>query len=110
MLRRFLAAAALVPVMALGLAQAAQAASPNRCGGQYTSNNLYWRTVAPSLGQVMAQLPVGKRHTSGNMMSLDYRVDDAGRPVYRAEFAKQWQHIFGTNTATGYGRLVRGSW
>ncbi|HEX2526884.1 MAG TPA: hypothetical protein VHL31_11390, partial [Geminicoccus sp.] len=110
MLKRFLVALTFALALQAGLSDMGQAATSPRCGRQYSPDDLYWRTYAPSVRHVLAQLPVEMRFASGNMMSLDYRVDDAGRPVYRAEFAKQWQHIFGTNTATGYGRLVRGSW
>ncbi|HEX2526033.1 MAG TPA: hypothetical protein VHL31_06990, partial [Geminicoccus sp.] len=107
MLKSVLVAAALVSVLALG-AQTAQAAT--RCGGQYSSSNLFWHTAAPSVSQVMAQLPADKRRLSGNMLSLDYRPDAAGKIVNQTDFAKHWTAIFGTNTSTGYGRLDRGAW
>ena len=108
MFGRFLATMVLGPVLALSTVAAAQAAT--RCGGQYYSAHLFWHTAAPSLSQVMAQLPADKRRLSGNMLSLDYRVDAAGKIVNQTDFAKHWTAIFGTNTATGYGRLDRGAW
>jgi hypothetical protein len=77
---------------------------------EYTSDDLYWRTNSPPVASVMARLPKGKRHTSGNMLSLNYAVDANGSLLQKAEFAKQWGYIFGKNTTTGYGRLVRGNW
>jgi hypothetical protein len=62
------------------------------------------------VASVVARLPVGKRHTSGNMLSLNYGLNSNDRLMHRAEFARQWSYIFGTNTSTGYGRLVRGKW
>jgi hypothetical protein len=71
---------------------------------------LFWRTNTPSVKTVLGQLPADKRVLAGNMLTLDFKVDAAGRVVNKADFAKQWTAIFGTSTTTGYGRLQRGTW
>jgi hypothetical protein len=108
--RVVVAAAAAAAVLVGSLATAVHAQPPPRCGMQYTPDDLYWRTNSPPVASVMARLPVGKRHTSGNMLSLNYAADANGKLLQKTEFAKQWDYIFGTNTSTGYGRLVRGNW
>jgi hypothetical protein len=100
----------LVSILLAGHANPAEAAHVDRCGGQYDSRHLFWRTVEPSADEVLARLPVAKRQVSGNILSLNYAVDEAGRLVNRAEFNRQWRYIFGKDTKTGYGRLLRGNW
>ncbi|WP_027135047.1 hypothetical protein [Geminicoccus roseus] len=103
----------LFPLIALPLlllAEFAEAAPLRRCGGLYDINDLFWRTRHPSVAQVLARLPPGKRHTSGNMVSLNYDVGPDGQPRLKDEFRKQWRHIFGTGTTSGYGRRIRGNW
>jgi hypothetical protein len=100
MVWRFLAAAALALLLATGLAgTAAQATHVSRCGGQYNATSLYWQTVEPPVAQVLAHLPADKRKTSGNVLSLDYRLNASGGVVNRTEFNQHWTHIFGTSTA-----------
>jgi hypothetical protein len=100
----------LASILLVGNPDLAGASHVPRCGGQYDSRSLFWRTVEPSVDLVLARLPAGKRQVSGNIVSLNYAVDDAGQLVNRTDFNRQWTYIFGKDTSTGYGRLVRGNW
>jgi hypothetical protein len=100
----------LVPILIVGSVGMASATHIPRCGGQFDSRSLYWRTNSPSVDQVLARLPINKRQISGNMISLNYAVDASGRLVNQSDFYKQWNYIFGSNTSTGYGQLIRGAW
>jgi hypothetical protein len=82
----------------------------NRCGRQYSPADLYWRTNAPTVEQVLARLPAGKRTTSGNIVSLNYDINTDGSLRNKDDFRRQWSYIFGTNVSTGYGQKVRGNW
>jgi hypothetical protein len=110
MLKIILAVVMLAPILLVGSADLAQATHVPRCGGQYDSRSLYWRTAGPSVDEVLARLPADKRQVSGNMVSLNYAVDANGKLVNQANFYRQWNYIFGKDTSTGYGRLVRGNW
>jgi hypothetical protein len=101
----------MVLLLLLPWASTASSAAPLlRCSGQYGIGDLFWRTRSPSVAQVLARLPAGKRYNSGNMLSLDYDLGPNGQPRLKDEFKKQWSYIFGTDTSSGYGRKIRGKW
>jgi hypothetical protein len=64
---------------------------------------------SPSVAQVLARLPAGRRNNSGNMLSLDYDLGPNGQPRLKDELKQQWSCIFGTSTSSGYGRNIRGN-
>jgi hypothetical protein len=99
---------ALLPMLLVASPKSADANATRHCRGLFGSEDLFWRTKSPARAEVMERLPVGKRHNSGNMLSLNYEIRPDGRLRQANEFKKQWDYIFGTGPTSGYGEIVRG--
>ncbi len=80
------------------------------CGGKYQTGNKFWETKEPSVSTVLSHLPLSKRKTSGNIVSLNYARNSSGDLIYQSYFDDHWKNIFGTSTSSGYGRKLAGSW
>jgi hypothetical protein len=74
------------------------------------AGNKFWETRQPSVATVLEHLPSSKQKTSGNVVSLNYARDSSGNLLNQSYFDDHWRQIFGTSTASGYGRRLAGAW